>query len=83
MTFSQETTSFRLQNGDEIPDTDQCIILVAFFRRERSFGAFVGQFFDPPLHLRVGTRRTNQSDARRGSSYTNFRKALTAFSKVL
>jgi hypothetical protein len=30
MTFSQEPTSFRLQNGDEIPNTDQCLILVAF-----------------------------------------------------
>jgi hypothetical protein len=28
MTFSQEPTSFRLQNGDEVPDTDQCLILV-------------------------------------------------------
>jgi hypothetical protein len=29
MTFSQEPTSFRLQNGDEIPDTDHCLVLVA------------------------------------------------------
>jgi hypothetical protein len=56
MTFSQEPTSFRLQNGDEIPDTDHCLILVALLWGEPSFGAFVGQFLDPPLHLRVGTQ---------------------------
>ena len=55
MTFSQEPTSFRLQNGDEIPDTDHCLILVALLWGQPSFGAFVGQFLDPPLHLRVGT----------------------------
>jgi hypothetical protein len=55
MTFSQESTSFGLQNGDEIPDTDHCLILVALLWCEPSFGAFVGQFLDPPLHLRVGT----------------------------
>jgi ABC-type glycerol-3-phosphate transport system substrate-binding protein len=55
MTFSQEPTSFRLQNSDEIPNTDQCLILVAFFWCEPSFGAFVGQFLDPTLHLHVGT----------------------------
>ena len=55
MTFSREPTSFRLQNGDEIPDTDHCIILVALLWGERSFGAFVGQFLDPPLHLLVGS----------------------------
>ena len=53
MTFGQESTSFRLQNGDEISDTDHCFILVTLLRREPTFGAFVGQFFDPPLHLRV------------------------------
>ena len=63
MTFSQKSASFRLQYGDEIPDTDQCIILVAFLWREPSFGAFVGQFFDPPLHLPVGT----QSEQRLGA----------------
>ena len=55
MTFSQEPTSFRLQNSDEIPNTDQCLILVAFLWCEPSFGAFVGQFLDPTLHLHVGT----------------------------
>ena len=55
MTFSQEPTSFGLQNGDEIPNTDQCLILVAFLWCEPSFGAFVGQFLDPTLHLHVGT----------------------------
>jgi hypothetical protein len=54
VTFSQKSPSFRLQYGDEIPDTDQRIILVTFLCRERSFGAFVGQFFDPTLHLRFG-----------------------------
>ena len=33
MTFSQEPTSFGLQNGDEIPNTDQCLILVALLWR--------------------------------------------------
>ena len=56
MTFGQESTSFRLQNSDEIPDTDQCIILVALLGREPTFDALVGQFLDPPLHLRVGTK---------------------------
>ena len=56
MTFGQESTSFRLQNSDEIRDTDQCIILVAFLGCEPTFGALVGQFLDPPLHLRVGTK---------------------------
>jgi hypothetical protein len=55
MTFSQEPTSFGLQNGDEIPNTDQCLILVALLWRGPSFGAFVGQFLDPTLHLHVGT----------------------------
>ena len=54
MTFGQESTSFRLQNSDEIPDTYQCIILVALLGREPTFGALVGQFLDPLLHLRVG-----------------------------
>ena len=49
MTFSQEPTSFRLQNSDEIPDKDQCIILVALLGREPTFGALVGQFLDPAL----------------------------------
>ncbi len=52
--FSQKSTSFPLQNGDEIPDTDQCIILIAFFWRQPTFCALVGQFFDSPLHLRFG-----------------------------
>jgi hypothetical protein len=55
VTFSQKSASFRLKYGDEIPDTDQRIILVTFLWREPSFGAFVGQFFDPTLHLRFGT----------------------------
>ena len=56
MTFSQEPTSFRLQNGNEISDTDHCLILVTLLRGKPSFGAFVGQFLDPLLHLRVGTK---------------------------
>ena len=56
MTFSQQPTSFRLQNGNEISDTDHCFILVTLLRGEPSFGAFIGQFLDPPLHLRVGTK---------------------------
>jgi hypothetical protein len=55
MTFSQEPTSFGLQNGEEIPNTDQRLILVALIWREPSFGAFVGQVLDPTLHLHVGT----------------------------
>jgi hypothetical protein len=53
MTFSQEPTSFRLQNGNEISDTDHCFILVTLLRGKPSFGAFVCQFLDPTLHLRV------------------------------
>jgi hypothetical protein len=56
MTFGQEAASFRLQNSDEIPDTDQRIILVALLGREPAFGTLVGQFLDPTLHLRVGTK---------------------------
>jgi hypothetical protein len=29
VTFSQKPASFRLQNGNEIPNTDQCLVLVA------------------------------------------------------
>jgi hypothetical protein len=32
MAFSQEPTSFRLQNGNEISDTDHCLILVTLLR---------------------------------------------------
>jgi hypothetical protein len=32
MTFSQEPTSFRLQNGNEVSDTDHCLILVTLLR---------------------------------------------------
>ena len=32
MTFSQEPTSVRLQNGNEISDTDHCLILLALLR---------------------------------------------------
>ena len=63
MTFGQESTSFRLQNSDEIPDTDHCLILVALLWREPTFGALVGQFLDPPLHLRVGTKAEQQLGA--------------------
>lgn len=55
VTFSQELAGSRLQNGHEIPDTDQCIVLFPFLFRELSFGAFVGEFFDPSLHLSFGT----------------------------
>ena len=44
MAFGQEPTSFRLQNGNEISDTDHCLILVTLLRGLPSFGAFVGQF---------------------------------------
>jgi hypothetical protein len=47
--------SFRLQNRNEISDTDHCLILVALLRGQLSFGAFVSQLFNSPLHLRVGT----------------------------
>ena len=39
MTFGQESTTFRLQISDEIPDTDRCIILVALVGREPTFDA--------------------------------------------
>ena len=32
MAFSQEPTGFRLQNGNEISDTDHCLILIALLR---------------------------------------------------
>ena len=32
MAFSQEPTSFCLQNGNEISDTDHCFILVALLK---------------------------------------------------
>jgi hypothetical protein len=56
MTFSQEPTSFRLLNSDEIPDKDQCIILVALLGREPTFGALVGQF------LKLTLRRVFKTD---------------------
>jgi hypothetical protein len=54
MTVSQEPTSFGLQNGDEIPDTHHGVIFLALLFGESPFGAFVGQFFDSRLHLRIG-----------------------------
>jgi|SRR5580704_5682330 hypothetical protein len=62
MTFSQEPTSFRLQNGDEIPDTDRCLILVALLWREPSFCAFVGHLLDPPC-ISVSARRRSSDSA--------------------
>jgi hypothetical protein len=56
VTFSQKPASSPLQNGDEIPDTDQRLILVAFLWGQSSLGAFVGQLLDPTLHLPVGTQ---------------------------
>ena len=74
MTFSQEPTSFRLQNGDEIPNTDQCLILVAFLWCEPSFGAFVGQFLDPTLHLHVGTKAEQRLGALAVKTLSDSRK---------
>ena len=74
MTFSQESTSFGLQNGDEIPDTDHCLILVALLWGEPSFGAFVGQFLDPPLHLRVGTQAEQRLGALAVKAFPDSRK---------
>jgi hypothetical protein len=63
MAFSQEPTSFCLQNGDEISDMDHCLILIALLWGEPPFGAFVGEFLDPPASpcRHVGGAATRRS----------------------
>jgi hypothetical protein len=56
VTLSQKPTGSRLQDGDEIPDADQRLILLAFLRGQSSLGRFVSQVLDPTLHLLVGTK---------------------------
>jgi hypothetical protein len=56
VTFSQKSTSSRLQDGDEIPDADQRLVLLAFLRGQRSLGRFISQLLDPALHLLVGAK---------------------------
>jgi hypothetical protein len=56
VTLSQKPTGSRLQDGDEIPDADQRLVLLAFLRGYRSLGRFISQVLDPTLHLLVGTK---------------------------
>jgi hypothetical protein len=56
VTINQEAASYALQNGDKIADRHHGVIFLALLFGESAFGAFVSQFFDSRLHLRIGAQ---------------------------
>jgi hypothetical protein len=56
VTISQEAASYALQNGDKIADPHHGVIFLALLFGESAFDAFVSQFFDSGLHLRIGAQ---------------------------